>query len=205
MPVRRLLSFGLVIAATTASTRLAAQDTAAIRSAERRAAAESAVEQPTAPVVVDGVTLFRVRGVSSSPPERRAAEIAKRITDVASNRAIPVDSLKVLDTPRQRSSDFAVDYELNVYTDEPTRILALYTALHRNILDVFNEYGGQIMTPAYERDPEQAKVVPRDQWFLAPAAPPTPARVIEKPVPAGRADVRLATRGDGESATTSSR
>ena len=99
MPVRRLLSVGLVIAATAASTRLAAQDTAAIRSAERRAAAESAVEQPTAPVVVDGVTLFRVRGVSSYPPERRAAEIAKRITDVAANRAIPVDSLKVQETP----------------------------------------------------------------------------------------------------------
>ena len=26
----------------------------------------------------------------------------------------------------------------------------LYTALHQNILDVFNEYGVQIMTPAYE-------------------------------------------------------
>jgi len=560
MPVRRLLTIGLVIAATAASTRLAAQDTAAIRSADRRAAAESAVEQPTAPVVVDGVTLFRVRGISSYPAERRAAEIAIRIADVAANQAIPVDSLKVLDTPsatfvlangrrlfgvldadaeieglsrqllaqtylthvaeamtafrrdreapalwadftrasvatlaflllvaldrvtlkrvrtavhaRYRSKvhdvqfrsieimrgeylwnvvqrgvwvvavfvilvaayaylhyvlrlfpwtralgqslsdiflqplatlatgfvgfipdlvfliilalvtryvlklvklffhriadgsitlqgfdpewaritygitrfaivafalviaypyipgsgseafkgiglalglmfslgspsvignvvaglglafrgafrvgdrvrigehigevtqvrlltthlrspkneqviipnsmilnsevvnfsalaknaglilhtnvgigyetpwrqveamlleaarrtpglktepdpfvlhkklgDFAVDYELNVYTDEPTRILALYTALHRSILDVFNEYGVQIMTPAYERDPEQAKVVPRDQWFLAPAAPSTPGRVVEKPVPADR-------------------
>jgi len=45
----------------------------------------------------------------------------------------------------------------------------LYTALHANILDVFNEYGVQIMTPAYEGDPEQAKIVPKDQWYTAPA------------------------------------
>jgi hypothetical protein len=25
------------------------------------------------------------------------------------------------------------------------------------------------MTPAYEGDPEQPKVVPKDQWFLEPA------------------------------------
>ena len=45
----------------------------------------------------------------------------------------------------------------------------LYTALHQNILDVFNEQGVQIMTPAYQGDPDQSKVVPRDQWFAAPA------------------------------------
>jgi hypothetical protein len=25
------------------------------------------------------------------------------------------------------------------------------------------------MTPAYEGDPEQPKVVPKDQWYMAPA------------------------------------
>ena len=39
---------------------------------------------------------------------------------------------------------------------------SLYTALHRNILDVFNEYGVQIMTPAYEGDPAEPKLVPRE-------------------------------------------
>ena len=48
----------------------------------------------------------------------------------------------------------------------------LYTALHRNILDVFNEYGVQIMTPAYEGDPEQPKVVASHDWYLAPARAP---------------------------------
>ena len=53
--------------------------------------------------------------------------------------------------------DFAVNYELNVYCNDAQAMNPLYTALSRNILDVFNEYGVQIMTPAYEGDPEQAK------------------------------------------------
>jgi small-conductance mechanosensitive channel len=67
--------------------------------------------------------------------------------------------------------DFCVVYEVNVYCDAPAQMAMLYTALHQNILDVFNEYGVQIMTPAYEGDPEQPKVVPRDQWWTAPARP----------------------------------
>jgi small-conductance mechanosensitive channel len=68
--------------------------------------------------------------------------------------------------------DFAVTYEINVYCDNPQAMPRLYTALHGNILDVFNEYGVQIMTPAYEGDPPEPKVVPRDKWHLAPAAGP---------------------------------
>jgi small-conductance mechanosensitive channel len=71
--------------------------------------------------------------------------------------------------------DFCVTYELNVHCDRPQAMNRLYTELHRSILDVFNEYGVQIMTPAYETDTEQPKVVPRDQWFAAPAAPPAAA------------------------------
>jgi hypothetical protein len=44
--------------------------------------------------------------------------------------------------------------------------------LRRNILDVFNEYGVQIMTPAYEGDPEQPKLVPKGEWYAAPARHP---------------------------------
>jgi small-conductance mechanosensitive channel len=68
--------------------------------------------------------------------------------------------------------DFCVTYEINVYCDSPQRIPLLYAELHRQILDVFNEFGVQIMTPAYEGDPEQPKIVPKDQWYAAPARPP---------------------------------
>ena len=102
----------------------------------------------------------------------------------------------------QRSlGDFAVNYEINAYTNEPRRILATYSDLHRNILDVFNEYGVQIMTPAYEGDPAQPKLVPRDQWFMSPAALPTREPVVEPPMAAPPADALQATRRDGESST----
>jgi small-conductance mechanosensitive channel len=71
---------------------------------------------------------------------------------------------------------FAVTYEINAYCDEPGAMGERYTALHRNILDIFNEYGVQIMTPAYEGDPEQAKVVPKDRWSAPPAVSVTPLR-----------------------------
>ena len=71
---------------------------------------------------------------------------------------------------QQSLGDFAVNYELNAYCGDARDMMPLYTALHRNILDVFNEYGVQIMTPAYEGDPEQPKLVPKEQWYAAPAA-----------------------------------
>jgi small-conductance mechanosensitive channel len=70
---------------------------------------------------------------------------------------------------QRKLADFAVEYEINVYCRDVQAIFSLYTALHRNILDVFNEYGVQIMTPAYESDPAQPKLVPKEQWYAPPA------------------------------------
>ena len=60
--------------------------------------------------------------------------------------------------------DFAVTYEINAYCNDASKMPQLYSSLHQNILDVFNENNIQIMTPAYEGDPEIPKVVPRNQW-----------------------------------------
>jgi small-conductance mechanosensitive channel len=70
---------------------------------------------------------------------------------------------------QRKLADFAVDYEVNAYIRDAHDMMPLYTALHRNILDVFNEYGVQIMTPGYVTDTPQPKIVPRDQWYAAPA------------------------------------
>jgi small-conductance mechanosensitive channel len=67
--------------------------------------------------------------------------------------------------------DFAVVYQLNVCKADAEGLLLTYSNLHRNVLDVFNEFGVQIMTPAYEGDPEVPKIVPREQWYAAPAPP----------------------------------
>jgi small-conductance mechanosensitive channel len=48
----------------------------------------------------------------------------------------------------QRSlDDFYVTYELNAYTDTPREVLNIYSDLHRNIQDKFNEAGVEICSP----------------------------------------------------------
>jgi small-conductance mechanosensitive channel len=69
-------------------------------------------------------------------------------------------------------SDFAVEYEINANCSNVSNLLQIYSELHANILDVFNEFGVQIMSPAYIADPESAKVVPPEHWHAEPAPPP---------------------------------
>ncbi|HPO19127.1 MAG TPA: hypothetical protein PLO07_08025, partial [Rubrivivax sp.] len=73
---------------------------------------------------------------------------------------------------QRRLGDFAVIYELNVYCGDAQAMNHLRTELHRQVLDVFNEHGVQIMTPSYEGDPESPKVVAQANWFEAPALRP---------------------------------
>ncbi len=65
--------------------------------------------------------------------------------------------------------DFYVKYELNVYAASSDNMPLLYSELHQNIQDAFNEYGVQIMSPHYVADPESAKIVPRELWRQPPA------------------------------------
>lgn len=101
-----------------------------------------------------------VRGVAGLSAGQRADAIEERILALARDPDFdPVTPQIVEDPPpfvRQRSlGDFAVNYELNA-----------------GILDVFNEYGVQIMTPAYEGDTPGPKVVPRERWNAAPGRRP---------------------------------
>jgi small-conductance mechanosensitive channel len=45
--------------------------------------------------------------------------------------------------------DYAVSYELNAYTAEPARMLALYSGLHENLQDSLAEAGIEILSPVY--------------------------------------------------------
>ena len=67
---------------------------------------------------------------------------------------------------KESLGDFAVNYEINAYCHDTSNILLIYNALHQNILDIFNENDVQIMTPAYMKDPEVPKVVPKDKWNI---------------------------------------
>ncbi|HET7543227.1 MAG TPA: mechanosensitive ion channel domain-containing protein [Polyangiaceae bacterium] len=85
-------------------------------------------------------------------------------------------------------SDFYIEYQLvclATQTSAKSRAEAL-AALNANVVDTFNEYGVQIMSPHYLADPATAKVVPRSAWHSPPA---TPEKSVddEQPAPAERA------------------
>lgn len=65
---------------------------------------------------------------------------------------------------KKELGDFCITYEINAYCNDAVNMYTFYTQLHENILDLFNENNVQIMTPAYEGDPETPKVVPKEQW-----------------------------------------
>ena len=46
--------------------------------------------------------------------------------------------------------DFYVAYQINVYTDQSHRMARIYSELHQNIQDKFNEGGVEIMSPHYQ-------------------------------------------------------
>ncbi|GAB1309171.1 mechanosensitive ion channel family protein [Urechidicola sp. KH5] len=78
-------------------------------------------------------------------PWKRANELL-----IAAARQTPL----VLENPEpfvlQTSlDDYYVSYELNVHTKDSKKIPWIYSEIHKNILDVFNEAGVEILSPAY--------------------------------------------------------
>jgi small-conductance mechanosensitive channel len=71
-------------------------------------------------------------------------------------------------------SDFYAEYRLIAYATPtlPMPRAEALSHLHGNIVDVFNEYGVQMMSPHYLGDPAHEKVVPKSRWYDAPAKPP---------------------------------
>lgn len=61
-------------------------------------APEGTVEYERAPVTLDGEALFSVRGVPTYPARERAEVVSKRIRALAADRAVPPDSIRVLET-----------------------------------------------------------------------------------------------------------
>jgi small-conductance mechanosensitive channel len=66
-------------------------------------------------------------------------------------------------------NSFDITYELTVFLASGFLVSAVGAELNRKILDEFNLYGVQIMTPAYVADPAKPAVVAEGDWFTAPA------------------------------------
>ena len=111
-----------------------------------------------------GVILHTTVGIGYETPWRQVEEMLK----IAADRTEGL----LKDPPpfvlQRELGDFAITYEINAYCTEPGKMLYYYSKLHQNILDLFNEHGVQIMTPAYEGDPEIPKVVPKEKWNMPP-------------------------------------
>jgi small-conductance mechanosensitive channel len=67
--------------------------------------------------------------------------------------------------------DFYVRYTLYFCLERQDAREITLNALHASIQDLFNEHGVQIMSPNYVLDPAAPKLVPRKDWYAAPAAP----------------------------------
>jgi small-conductance mechanosensitive channel len=116
----------------------------------------------------DGVILHTVVGIGYDTPWRQVEAMLL----LAAERTAGLKQDPPPFVLQQGLGDFAVNYELNAYSDQEHRMPALYSALHANIQDVFNEHGVQIMSPAYEADPADPKIVPPEKWFEEPAKKP---------------------------------
>jgi small-conductance mechanosensitive channel len=73
-------------------------------------------------------------------------------------------------------NDFYVSYELNAYTDSPRDVLNIFSDLHRNVQDKFNEAGVEICSPHFAalRD---GNAVARPEQYLKPGYQPGGFRV----------------------------
>ncbi|MDN0083104.1 mechanosensitive ion channel [Crenobacter sp. SG2305] len=88
---------------------------------------------------------------------------ARRTAGVRSEPPAQVNQLSL--------QDFYIEYELVVRLADSMVRNEVLTELHSHILDVFNEFGVQIMSPHYMAQPQQDVVVPPAQWSPPPAKP----------------------------------
>jgi len=90
-------------------------------------------------------------------------------------------------------SDFYIEYQLNVAIARPASYVMILSELNRHIVDIFNEFGVQIMSPHFEEQPKEKVWVPHEQWYAAPAArdrrPTAPPGATASPMSDGKPPV----------------
>ena len=98
-----------------------------------------------APMLEEGLILHTKVTIGYDAPWRKVHELL--INAALATRDILSDPKPfVLQTSLD---DYYVSYELNAYTHIPERMAMIYSELHQNIQDWFNEAGIEIMSPGY--------------------------------------------------------
>jgi len=72
---------------------------------------------------------------------------------------------------QRQLSDFYVEYTLIARLDEEKRRVETISDLNSQILDAFNEFGVQIMSPHFMVQPDASIVIPPAKWHAPPAEP----------------------------------
>jgi small-conductance mechanosensitive channel len=109
-----------------------------------------------APMLEEGLILNTTVTIGYDVPWRKVHDLL--VHAALATRDISSDSKPfVLQTSLD---DYYVSYELNAYTHAPERMAIIYSELHQNIQDWFNEAGVEIMSPGYTafRDGDEATI-----------------------------------------------
>jgi small-conductance mechanosensitive channel len=96
---------------------------------------------------VQGLILHTAVTIGYDAPWRRVHEL---LIEAADRTAHVLKEPKpfVLQTALD---DFYVNYQINIYTDQASRMVQIYSELHQNIQDTFNEGGIEICSPHYRQ------------------------------------------------------
>ncbi|MEQ6167368.1 MULTISPECIES: mechanosensitive ion channel domain-containing protein [unclassified Ekhidna] len=76
----------------------------------------------------------------------------RKVHELLVEAAVATDGINISREPfvlQTSLDDWYVSYQLNAYTDVPERMAGIYSELHGNIQDKFNEAGIEIMSPRY--------------------------------------------------------
>jgi small-conductance mechanosensitive channel len=106
----------------------------------------------------EGLLLHTKVGIGYDTPWRKVETMLIE----AAGRTSGIDKEKSPFVLQTSLGDFSVEYQINAYCKEVGNLQRIYSKLHANIQDVFNENGVQIMSPAYVADPETPKLVPTE-------------------------------------------
>lgn len=69
--------------------------------------------------------------------------------------------------------DFYVSYQINVYSDRPNLQAGIYSELHQNIQDAFNEAGVEILSPHYRAARDGNTIAIPEEYRPADYTPPS--------------------------------
>ncbi len=93
--------------------------------------------------------------------------------------------------------DFYVTYELNAYTDQPHQMVKIYSELHQNIQDKFNESGVEIMSPHYSQIRDGNRTTIPESYLPEGYVPPA-IRILRTGDSAGRGVKKQNSDKDGQ-------